>query len=177
MLKRSETRHHRYDRVAQSLSKSVWGAHDLGQVIGGLNDILDYRNSLGGIAIEQLFIAVTFQVKIELPDQVPNVMKSRIHSLAPKWTMNVSGIPSYEDPSDAQLPRVSVMNAKVATPVKRASLDPTASPLNENLPYDVERGSFAFRAPKPYSKRGALLYCVGISSGNQALTRCASMLL
>ena len=68
--------------------------------------LLDHWTAFGAIAVEQLLIAVTVQDKVELPDQIPNVVQSGIHPLPAKWTVNVSGIAGYENTPDAQLCRL-----------------------------------------------------------------------
>src|SRR5215472_7694665 len=70
VLERGQTRHDRYDGITQSLGNLVRCSHDSSQEIGGLDDLLDDRKSLGVVALEQPLIATTVQDKVELPDQV-----------------------------------------------------------------------------------------------------------
>ena len=42
--------------------------------LSGFDDMLDHRTAFGAITFEQFFIATTVQDKVELPDQIPNVM-------------------------------------------------------------------------------------------------------
>jgi hypothetical protein len=79
--------------------------------------MLYYWYAFSAIAVEQLLIATTVQEKIELPNQVPDIVQSSIHPLPAKGAMDVSSIPSYEDTSDAQLRCVPMMNVKIAAPV------------------------------------------------------------
>ena len=112
------------------------------------NDLLDYRKAFGAIAVEQLLIAMTAQEKVELPNQVPNIMQPGIHPLPAKGAVNVSRVPGYEDASDAQLRCVPVMDAKIAAPVKGVRLDPAWRPLTEYLPHEFQRRSFSFRVAR-----------------------------
>ena len=82
--------------------------------------MLDHRTAFGAIALERPLIATTVPDKVELPDQIPNVMQSGIHPLPPKWTVNVRGVASYEDTPDAQLRYLPVMDAKIAAPAPSA---------------------------------------------------------
>src|SRR5215472_6538112 len=113
--------------------------------MSGFNDALDYRNAFGGIAVEQPLITVTAQVKVKLPNQIPNIMQPGIHALPAKRAMDVGRVASNEDASYAQLGDVPVMNAKVTAPVKRARLEPSRPALGEYPLYELERRSIAFR--------------------------------
>jgi hypothetical protein len=88
----------------------------------GLNYVLNHWTTFGAIALEQPLIAMTVQRKVELPDQIPNVMQSGIHSLPPKRTVNVRGIAGYEESPDAQLCYLPVMDAKITAPMQSPRL-------------------------------------------------------
>src|SRR5262249_6091671 len=118
VLERRQTRHHRYDGIAQSLGKFIRSSHHLGQEMSGLDDLLDYWKTFGAIAVEQPLMPAAAQKEIEFPDEIPNIVKPRIHPLPAKWTMNVRRIASDEEPPDAQMRDVPMMDAKVAAPVK-----------------------------------------------------------
>ena len=68
---------------------------------------------------------MTAHGKVELPDQIPDVMQSGIHPLPAKWTVNVSSVAGYKDTPQAQLCHLAVMDAKIGAPVQGARLDPT----------------------------------------------------
>jgi len=96
VLEQGQTRHHRYDGIAQSLGKFVRSSHHLGQEMSGIDDLLDYWKTLGAIAVEQLLISASAQEKIEFPDEIPSIMEPSIHPLPTKGAMNVRGIAGDE---------------------------------------------------------------------------------
>src|SRR5262249_39311700 len=79
-------------------------------------------NYARAIAVEQPLIAMTVQEEIKLPDQIPNIMQSGIHSLPTKRTMNVRSVARDEDTSVAQMRSVPVMDVKIAAPMQGACL-------------------------------------------------------
>jgi len=56
--------------------------HNHSQKIRGLDNVSNYGDALGGIAVEQFLIAMATQKKLELPDQIPNVMQPGVHPLS-----------------------------------------------------------------------------------------------
>src|SRR5579862_491640 len=145
VLKRRETRHHRYHRVSKRLCKPARSSHYLGQKIGGPDHVLDYRKAFGAIAVEQLLVAAAVQIKVKLPDQIPNIMQPGIHALPAERAVNMSSIPSDKKTSDPQQRRVPMMNAKIAGPVKRAYLDPAGGALRQHVLHKFHRRGIPFR--------------------------------
>ena len=131
VLEWSQARHHGYHGIAENLGKLMGSAHYPGQEISGLDDRPNYRKAFGAVAVEQLLVAVAMQREVELPNQIPNVLKSGIHALPAKRAVNVSGVPGYEDPSDTQLRRMTVMDVKIAAPVEGVRLNPGRRTLAE----------------------------------------------
>ena len=133
VLKRRQPRHHRDDGIPQRLRQPVRRAHRPGQEVGGLDDLLDHRQALGAVAVEQPLVAVAVQDEVELPGQVPDVVQAGVHPLAAERAVDVRGVAGDEDPPDAQLRDVPVMDAEVAAPVQGARLDPRRRALLEDL--------------------------------------------
>src|SRR5262249_47883966 len=75
---------------------------------------------------------------------IPDIVQSGIHALTAKRAVNVSSVACQEDPPDAQLGNVPVVNAKVAAPMEPARLDPTRRSLTKYLLYKVQRRSVSF---------------------------------
>src|SRR5262249_51872918 len=113
--------------------------------MGGVNNLLDYWKTFSAIAVEQPLVPATAQKKIEFPDEIPNIVEPSIHPLPTKWAMNVRRITSDEEPSDAQMRDVPVMDAEVAAPVKSARLNLTWRPLTEYRLHEFQRRSVPFR--------------------------------
>ena len=72
---------------------------------------------------------VALEKEVELPEQIPNVMQSRVHPLPAKWTMNMSGIAGNENAAFAQPRCLAVMDAKIGAPVNGSCFDPAGSAL------------------------------------------------
>jgi len=123
VLERGKPRDPRYDGVSKSLGNLVRSSHGLSQEIRGLNNIFYYRKTFSAIAVEQLLIAVTMQKRVDLPDQIPNVMQASIHPLPAKKTMNVSRIAGDENTAFSQPCYQAVMDTKIL--LVQARLGPT----------------------------------------------------
>ena len=80
-----------------------------------------------------MIVSVAAKEKVELPDQVPNIMQPRIHALPAKWAVNVSGVASNEHASDAKLGGVAMMNAEIAAPMKSVRIESGGRALRQNL--------------------------------------------
>src|SRR5205823_14741772 len=89
------------------------------------------------VVVQQLLMTTTVQEKVELPDQIPHIMESRIHSPATKGAMNVGRVASEEDTAAAQPRYLPLMDAKIAAPVQGVRLEPLWRALTEYLLHEV----------------------------------------
>jgi len=80
--------------------------------MGRLYDIFNYGSAFGAVALKQLLIAMTAQHKLELPNQIPDIMQPGIHPLPTKGAVNMSGIAGDEETPDAQMRHLAMVNAK-----------------------------------------------------------------
>ena len=145
MLKCGEVRNRRDERIAKKLRKHIRRSHHFRQAIGGLDHISDDRETFLRIAVEKLFATLTPQTHFQLPNQIPDVVQARIHPLSAKGTMYVSRITGEEYAAFAQARCVTMMNSKIAAPMKRGGLNFFRRTFAENPLRQLKTRGLAFR--------------------------------
>ena len=82
--------------------------------------------------------------EIEFPRKIPDVLKSSVHSLPAKWTMNVRRVAGDKHTSNAKLRGLAVVDLEVAAPVQGLRLETFGGPLAQYSLHHLERGSVTF---------------------------------
>src|SRR5262249_27700359 len=92
--------------------------HRLGEAMRGFDYTLDNRTVFSRVAIKQLPACAATNGEMQLPNQIPNVLQSGIHSLPTEWAMNVRCVAGDEDPPHVHSRYVTVMHSEIAAPAQ-----------------------------------------------------------
>jgi hypothetical protein len=82
----------------------------------GMDYALDNWTPFCAVTIKELLAPATTDSETQLPDQIPNILQSGIHSLSAEWAMNVRCIAGDEYPPHVHSSYVTMMNVEIAAP-------------------------------------------------------------
>src|SRR5215208_2655859 len=100
-----------------------WINEQVKHSISGFQQSLRYLDALFVISVEQTWTGFAPQNECELPREVVAILNARVHSLRPRWRMNVRGITRQKTSALAKLVHASRVNLVSREPVHHVDVE------------------------------------------------------
>ncbi len=108
----SQSEHHTAKQVPNGLRGVVPQRRDLGQLAGGLDDLIGDRAALDAVTIEKRGRGLAASNQCQFPREIERILHAGVHALTAGRTVDVRGIAGHEDASGPEMADLALVDPK-----------------------------------------------------------------